>query len=135
MMLWMLPSEFIDATKLYRIPAMNSSVSEIDKIVADYLIAVETGDNADLDTLCERHPEHADGIRDYFALRANVLQVFGNEDASAAIQIEGYDILREIGRGGDGGGVRSGSIETAPPGGNQGSKGRSIGIGGYQEAV
>ena len=99
MMLWMLPSEFIDATKLYRIPAMNSSVSEIDKIVADYLIAVETGDNADLDTLCERHPEHADGIRDYFALRANVLQVFGNEDASAAIQIEGYDILREIGRG------------------------------------
>ena len=78
---------------------MNSSVSEIDKIVADYLIAVETGDKADLDTLCDRHPEHADGIRDYFAVRANVLQFIGNEDAVAAIEIEGYDILREIGRG------------------------------------
>ena len=78
---------------------MNSSISDLDKIVADYLIAVETGDATDLDTLCDRHPEHADSIRDYFAVRANILKVIGTEDSAAAIQIEGYDILREIGRG------------------------------------
>ena len=71
----------------------------MDKIVADYLIAVETGDATDLDTLCDRHPQHADSIRDYFAVRANILKVIGTEDSAAAIQIEGYDILREIGRG------------------------------------
>ena len=76
-----------------------SAAQEIDKIIADYLIAVETGEEADLDTLCDQHPEHADGIREYFAVRANVLHAIGADDSASAIQIEGYDILREIGRG------------------------------------
>lgn len=78
---------------------MNSYISKIDKIISAYVLAVESGDETDLDTLCDRHPEHADGIRDYFAVRANVLHAIGIEDSTAAIQIEGYDILREIGRG------------------------------------
>lgn len=78
---------------------MNTSISHVDKIIAEYLIAVETGEETNLDTLCDQHPEHADGIRDYFAVRANVLHVIGTDDSAAAIQIEGYEILREIGRG------------------------------------
>jgi serine/threonine protein kinase len=47
---------------------MQNSISKVDQIVANYLLAVETGDGVDLQTLYEKHPEHADELRQFFSI-------------------------------------------------------------------
>jgi len=82
--------------------ASDSSASDLDKVIADYLLAVETGDECDLDTVCERHPDHAEGIRRYFNVKQQLFDSLEADDSAAKIEIEGFEILREIGRGGMG---------------------------------
>ena len=82
--------------------ATNGIVCTYDShVISDYLLACEAGTAPSLDTLCEQHPDFADGIRDYFRetdqLAAN-LQM----PTVDAVQIDGYEVVKEIGRGGMG---------------------------------
>ena len=81
---------------------MTTSNSPIDTILADYFLALETGEDEGIETICNRHPEHADEIQGFFNLQSSIFKSLENLDPPSKIEIEGFEILREIGRGGMG---------------------------------
>jgi len=86
--------------------------TEIDKIVAEFLLARESGGTGDLETLCDSNPKYADGIRQYFGFQKQLFDSLdsfdslGSSESSindvGSLEIAGYQILNEIGRGGSG---------------------------------
>lgn len=79
----------------------DSVATQLDQVISDYLLACEAGTAPSLDTLYEKHPDFADGIREYFHEKdqlASSLQM----PTVDAIQIDGYEMVKEIGRGGMG---------------------------------
>jgi serine/threonine protein kinase len=81
---------------------MNESSSQLDQVIANYLIAVETDNPMDLETICQQHPNLETQIRDYFALQRGLFQSNNSDLATTAIEIDGFQLVREIGRGGAG---------------------------------
>jgi serine/threonine protein kinase len=102
---------------------MSDSITQIDKILANFMLELETGKETDLETLYERHPKHEYELRQYFEMRRGLFDLFSPDSLSLAdmpeakkvtesedahdfyrkhVQIEGYELIEEIGRGGMG---------------------------------
>lgn len=79
-----------------------SQPSELDKVISDYLVAVEAGEARDVETLCGKHPELATEIREFFKRSRKLVGSLGQDQAAETIHIGGYRIGQEIGRGGMG---------------------------------
>ncbi len=93
----------------------SSGDSELDRIIAQYIEAVERGEKPDVDVLLLAHPEHREALRqfvdDYHRLGATNVQPFAPEassepdskDALAGTLIAGrYKLIENIGEGGMG---------------------------------
>jgi hypothetical protein len=92
----------------------------LDGIIASYLVAVEAGEVPNRQELLDRHPEHADALRAFFAdldrmdRVASPLRLADGADATSALEGEragalptvryfgDYELLEEIARGGMG---------------------------------
>src|SRR3954471_17800212 len=92
----------------------------LDAAIAGYMLAVEAGDVPDRRELLDRHPEHADALRAFFAdldrmdRVASPLRIADGLDATGAVEANGhtalptvryfgdYELLEEVARGGMG---------------------------------
>lgn len=74
--------------------------TDLDRLLAEFVVAVETGQQLDVETLCSQNPEHADGIREFFQQTKRLTSSLCADETP--IEIEGFQIIREIGRGGMG---------------------------------
>lgn len=81
---------------------MNASDSELDKILAEYLLDLETGKQQAISTLCDKYPEHTQRIEQFFALNRKLFGNRANDSRQSPPEIPGLAITREIGRGGMG---------------------------------
>lgn len=66
------------------------SNSQLDKILASFLLANETGSESQIETLCQQHPDQASQIRDYFEMQRSIFQSLGVEPLMKADPLEGY---------------------------------------------
>jgi len=96
------------------------SHDSLDAVIAAYMLAVEAGEIPNRQDLLDRHPEHADALRAFFAdfdrmdRVASPLRLAGGLDATGAVGADGltapptvryfgdYALLEEIARGGMG---------------------------------
>ena len=96
------------------------SHDSLDAVIAAYMLAVEAGEVPNRQELLDRHPEHADALRAFFAdldrmdRVASPLRLAGGLEATSAIEANGhaapptiryfgdYELLEEIARGGMG---------------------------------
>ncbi len=96
------------------------SHDSLDAVIAGYLLAVEAGDVPNRQDLLDRHPEHADALRAFFADLdrmdhvASPLRLAGGLEATGAADANGqagpptvryfgdYELLEEVARGGMG---------------------------------
>ncbi len=96
------------------------SHDSLDGIIAAYLLAVESGDVPNRQELLDRHPEHADALRAFFAdldrmdRVASPLRLADGMEATSAADADGhavpptiryfgdYELLEEVARGGMG---------------------------------
>src|SRR5262245_48829391 len=96
------------------------SHDSLDGIIAAYLLAVEAGDVPNRHHLLDRHPEHADALRGFFAdldrmdRVASPLRLADCLEATSAVVADGqaapptvryfgdYELLEEVARGGMG---------------------------------
>ncbi len=96
------------------------SHDSLDAVIAAYMLAVEAGDVPNRQELLDRHPEHADALRAFFAdfdrmdRVASPLRLADGLDATNAVETNGhtelptvryfgdYELLEEIARGGMG---------------------------------
>jgi predicted Ser/Thr protein kinase len=96
------------------------SHDSLDAVIAGYLLAVEAGDVPNRQDLLDRHPEHADALRAFFAdldrmdRVASPLRLGDGLEATSAVEANGptgpltvryfgdYELLEEIARGGMG---------------------------------
>ncbi len=92
----------------------------LDAIIAVYMLAVEAGEAANREELLDRHPEHADALRAFFAdldkmdRVASPLRIADGLEATGLVEANGrtglpsvryfgdYELLEEIARGGMG---------------------------------
>ncbi len=95
--------------------SFRSGDSELDRIIAEYIEAIERGEKPDVDVLLLAHPEHREALRqfvdDYHRLGATNVQPFAPEAsfepdskyALAGTLIAGrYKLIENIGEGGMG---------------------------------
>jgi hypothetical protein len=96
------------------------SHDSLDGVIADYMLAVEGGEVPNRQELLDRHPEHADALRAFFAdldrmdRVASPLRLADGLEATSAVKSNGhtasatiryfgdYELLEEIARGGMG---------------------------------
>jgi WD40 repeat protein len=96
------------------------SHDSLDGVIATYMLSVEAGEGSNRQDLLDRHPDHADALRDFFAdldrmdRVASPLRIAGGLVASSAVEANGhtklptvryfgdYELLEEIARGGMG---------------------------------
>ena len=96
------------------------SHDSLDAVIAAYMLAVEAGDVPNRQELLDRHPEHAEALRAFFAdldrmdRVASPLRLADGLDATGAVEANGhtalptvryfgdYELLEEIARGGMG---------------------------------
>ena len=96
------------------------SHDSLDAVIAAYMLAVEAGDVPNRQELLDRHPEHAEALRAFFAdldrmdRVASPLRLADGLDATNALEANGhtelptvryfgdYELLEEIARGGMG---------------------------------
>ena len=96
------------------------SHGSLDAVIAAYMLAVEAGEVPNRQELLDRHPEHAEGLRSFFAdldrmdRVASPLRMADALDATSAVEGNGqtdlptvryfgdYELLEEIARGGMG---------------------------------
>src|SRR6516165_3815446 len=96
------------------------SHDSLDAVIADYILAVEGGEVPNRQELLDRHPEHADALRAFFAdldrmdRVASPLRLAGGLEATGAADANGhaapptvryfgdYELLEEVARGGMG---------------------------------
>src|SRR5262249_17773086 len=96
------------------------SHSSLDAVIAGYMLAVEAGEVPNREELLDRHPEHVDALRAFFAdldrmdRVASPLRLAGGLDVTSAVEANGhstsptvryfgdYELLEEIARGGMG---------------------------------
>jgi predicted Ser/Thr protein kinase len=73
-------------------------------IIADYLHAVDAGQQPNQDELLARYPDQAEQLRAFFATQAQIGRIVSQEqqDSSPVTQLGAYEVLEEIGRGGMG---------------------------------
>src|SRR5262249_9020513 len=96
------------------------SHSSLDAVIAGYMLAVEAGEVPNRQELLDRHPEHAEALRAFFAdldrmdRVASPLRVADALEATGAVETDGdtapptvryfgdYELIEEIARGGMG---------------------------------
>src|SRR5262249_56595233 len=96
------------------------SHSSLDAVIAAYMLAVEAGEAPNRQELLDRHPEHADALRAFFAdldrmdRVASPLRLADGLDATGALEADShaapptvryfgdYELLEEVARGGMG---------------------------------
>ena len=96
------------------------SHNSLDAVIAAYMLAVEAGEVPNRQELLDRHPEHAEWLRSFFAdldrmdRVASPLRMADGLDATGAVEANGhtdlptvryfgdYELLEEIARGGMG---------------------------------
>ena len=96
------------------------SHDSLDAVIAAYMLAVEAGEVPNRQELLDRHPEHADALRAFFAdldrmdRVASPLRMADGLEATSAVEANGhtelptvryfgdYELLEEIARGGMG---------------------------------
>jgi eukaryotic-like serine/threonine-protein kinase len=96
------------------------SHDSLDSVIAAYMLAVEAGEVPNRQNLLDRHPEHADALRAFFAdldrmdRAASPLRLADRLEATSAVDANGhvapptvryfgdYELLEEIARGGMG---------------------------------
>jgi serine/threonine protein kinase len=96
------------------------SHDSLDAVIAGYMLAVEAGDVPNRQELLDRHPEHADALRAFFAdldrmdRVASPLRIADGLNETGAVEVNGhialptvryfgdYELLEEIARGGMG---------------------------------
>ncbi len=96
------------------------SHDSLDAVIAGYMLAIEAGEVPNRQELIDRHPEHADALRAFFAdldrmdRVASPLRIADGLDATGAVEVNGhtalptvryfgdYELQEEIARGGMG---------------------------------